>query len=226
MNDLFSQMDQLCLKARREANLFTAYERDLYVHDRDFVEKDAQSGDTLLWIIKACGTWIALIDENREYAKAILSTVSQNERCYLIEVQRHDGKRAYGRIQPVEHSVVARHVDDVVPLTNRTPRRVHLGAHVNGLQLEGTVFQTELGRISAMPGAVAYVHFVGTQAHLVVPSLGLDRSLYRSRPEVEAAWKIEITSELGHAELHAVAAASITRVRRRLKDATPPKIAA
>lgn len=212
--DIYTQMQHLCAQAHREAGLFRAYHQDLTVHDRSYIADDAQAGDTLLWIIKECGTWLTLVDPGRSHAIALLKTLAVGDRVHLIEVQQHTGRHAYGRIRAISPERAREAVDSVRADSNRRPRRVFLSEHLAALGLDGTVIPSDLSRISAKRGESAYLHFERSTVRLLAPSAGIDRVLGRAQQSASATYKIDITSNFGHAELHVITAAAF---QRRLK---------
>jgi hypothetical protein len=220
--DLYTQMRGLCEQAKQEAGLFTAYQQDLTVHDRSYIADDAQAGDVLLWVIKTCGTWLALIEGTREYARAILNTVATGERIYLIEVDRHTGKLAFGRIRPQTLSQAKEAVETLRTKEDRTPRRVYLADQLKALGLDQTIVATDLSRISREPGQSAYLKFEGSLLQVLVPSAGIDRVLHRPQVTEATAYRLEVTSAFGHAELHEITPAAFKRHLMRMSG-NPPK---
>lgn len=224
--DLYTQMQHLCDQAHRDSGLFNAYRQDLTVHDRSYLADDAQAGDCLLWVIKDCGTWLALIDPTRALAQAILGTVGTRERIYLVDVERHTGKLAYGRIREVDRQRAKDVVDSLRVRTDRVPRRVYLSDHLQALGLDQTVVPTDLSRISAERGQCAYLHFEGNLMHLLVPAAGIDRVLHRPQTSQRTTYRLEVTSSFGHAELHEISPAGFKRQLARMSGHPPTRRAA
>jgi hypothetical protein len=209
--DLYTRMQHLCANAQLTAGLFNAYRQDLTVHDRSYIADDAQAGDALLWVIKDSGTWLALVDESRVHAHAVLRTARKDEQIYLIEVDRHTGKLAYGRIRSLDRSHAWDIVDSLSVRPDRVPRRTYVSEHLKALKLDHTVVPTDLSRIASERGQCAYLKFEGNLLRVIVPTAGIDRILHRPEIASPAAFRLEVTSAFGHAELHVITAAAFKR---------------
>jgi len=183
-------------------NLFRHYQDDLHLHDRDTLENDAQEGDTYLWVLKTCGTWLCLIDGSGG-TDAVLSVCESNERYFVLGLP---GSGRSGSIKEYQRSEIQRAIESVKPLRDRVPRREFFSALLQRIHpyLANTVIPSDIGDDDRQAGKQILFRVEGTALTALYPT-GKRRTLACSRVDAVAQhWRVRFTSAFGHAELEPI----------------------
>jgi hypothetical protein len=199
----------------RNGSLFHSYRDDLYVHDRDTLDNDAQAGDVWLWILKGHGTWIGLVEKDASWTDAILAgSLGEEDRRYFLLVI--PGAGIPGAVREYTSSTIKEAINDVRVREDRVPRRTYLSACLAQLdaRIAQSVAATDIHSLSTTVGAQALLKICGGSISYVVPSKGLTRSHGCSYGE-PLSYRIRITSRFGHAEVAQVSAAVFNSVWKR-----------
>lgn len=217
-NDVFATLCSIAQSAT--APLFTAYRSDLYQHDRDALTEDAQPGDTWLWVLKMCGTWLALVEEDSSFLNAIIASSGGGERFFLIEIGA-DGRS--GCIEEIPEDQLATRLGAIRTNPNRKPRRHYLSTLLQmtfGSQLRDTIAMTDMGEISSRPWQTAYFNAQQNRLRYIIGSTSKDRVLAFHDPiETQGCFRVTITSARGHARIEPIDIRQFGDAARRVRIA-------
>ena len=204
-NELFNQMVNLA-EASKSKGLFSSFNDDLYIHDKDIVLNDLQVNDRYLWIIKEFGTYLTLVQPGNEYLDALLSTIQRDglKRQYFIitvHPERCD-------ISEVPVADVAAVVSKLPFIKNRVPKRQFAHSLLCNAfpSLRGSIMFSdhsfEKGAelfLSLTSNSVTYVSMASFKARTLSVPFDVDRTGYL---------KLTVTSEFGHGILEPITARS------------------